>query len=55
MPTHYDNFFRPLGRPLEFVSNVQLSELPAEIDSVCRGIELAALPRSDSSAPLSAV
>jgi L-ascorbate metabolism protein UlaG (beta-lactamase superfamily) len=51
VPTHYDNFFRPLGRPLEFVSNVQLSELPDEIGSVSRDIEIAALPRSDSSYP----
>jgi len=49
VPTHYDNFFRPLGRPLEFVSNVQLSGLPEEISAVSAGIELAALPRSDSS------
>jgi L-ascorbate metabolism protein UlaG (beta-lactamase superfamily) len=47
VPTHYDNFFRPLGQPLEFVSNVQLSELPNEIGVVSRDIELAALPRSD--------
>jgi L-ascorbate metabolism protein UlaG (beta-lactamase superfamily) len=48
VPTHYDNFFRPLGRPLEFVSNVQLSELPTEIGAVSSEIELAALPRSDA-------
>jgi L-ascorbate metabolism protein UlaG (beta-lactamase superfamily) len=48
VPTHYDNFFRPLGRPLEFVSNVQLSELPAEIGAVSSDVELAALPRSDT-------
>lgn len=48
VPTHYDNFFRPLGRRMEFVSNVQLSELPAEIGSVSADVELAALPRSDS-------
>jgi L-ascorbate metabolism protein UlaG (beta-lactamase superfamily) len=48
VPTHYDNFFRPLGQPLEFVTNVQLGELPDEIGAVSRDIELAALPRSDS-------
>jgi L-ascorbate metabolism protein UlaG (beta-lactamase superfamily) len=48
IPTHYDNFFRPLGQQMEFVSNVQLSELPEEIGAVSRDIELAALPRSDS-------
>jgi len=48
VPTHYDNFFRPLGQQLEFVSNVQLSELPAEIGAVSGDIEIAALPRSDA-------
>jgi len=51
VPTHYDNFFRPLGDELEFVANVQLAELPGEIAAVSRDIELAALPRTDS-APL---
>ncbi|HWB68721.1 MAG TPA: MBL fold metallo-hydrolase [Solirubrobacterales bacterium] len=49
VPTHYDNFFRPLGAPMEFVSNVQLAALPEEIGAVSAGIELAALPRSDGS------
>lgn len=48
VPTHYDNFFRPLGQELEFVANVQLSELSDEIGSISRDIEIAALPRSDS-------
>jgi L-ascorbate metabolism protein UlaG (beta-lactamase superfamily) len=48
VPTHYDNFFRPLGGPIEFVSNVQLSELPEEIGAVSRDIEVAALPRADA-------
>ncbi|MGH2975323.1 MAG: MBL fold metallo-hydrolase [Solirubrobacterales bacterium] len=47
VPTHYDNFFRPLGRPMEFVSNVQLSGLPEEIGSVSADAKLAALPRAD--------
>lgn len=47
VPTHYDNFFRPLGQDLEFVANVQLSGLPDEIGAVSREIEIAALPRSD--------
>jgi L-ascorbate metabolism protein UlaG (beta-lactamase superfamily) len=50
VPTHYDNFFRPLGDPMEFVANVQLSELPEEIGAVSRDIEVAALPRSDLAA-----
>lgn len=48
VPTHYDNFFRPLGADLEFVANVQLSELPDEIAAVSRDIEVAALPRADA-------
>jgi L-ascorbate metabolism protein UlaG (beta-lactamase superfamily) len=47
VPTHYDNFFRPLGKPMEFVSNVQLSALPEEIGAVSRDVEVAALPRTD--------
>jgi L-ascorbate metabolism protein UlaG (beta-lactamase superfamily) len=51
VPTHYDNFFRPLGSRLEFVANVQLASLPDEIGAVSRDIELAALPRADASPP----
>jgi len=47
IPTHYDNFFRPLGQDLEFVTAAELSRLPAEIGAVSREIELAALPRAD--------
>ena len=38
----------PAARPeMEFVANVQLSELPEEIGAVSSDIEVAALPRSD--------
>jgi L-ascorbate metabolism protein UlaG (beta-lactamase superfamily) len=47
IPTHYDNFFAPLGDPLKFVANVQLRALPEEIAAVSREIEVAALPRAD--------
>lgn len=47
VPTHYDNFFRPLGRPLEFVSDVRLSALPEEIGAVSGDLEIAAIPRAD--------
>jgi L-ascorbate metabolism protein UlaG (beta-lactamase superfamily) len=49
VPTHYDNFFRPLGRPIEFVANAQVARLPDEIGAVSAEIELAALPRADAS------
>jgi L-ascorbate metabolism protein UlaG (beta-lactamase superfamily) len=47
VPTHYDNFFRPLGQRMEFVSNVQLGRLPEEIGSVSADTRIAALPRAD--------
>ena len=47
VPTHYDNFFRPLGQRMEFVSDVRLAGLPDEIGAVSRNVELAALPRAD--------
>jgi L-ascorbate metabolism protein UlaG (beta-lactamase superfamily) len=50
VPTHYDNFFRPLGRELEFVTAAELARLPEEIGAVSGEIELAALPRADLAA-----
>jgi L-ascorbate metabolism protein UlaG (beta-lactamase superfamily) len=47
VPTHYDNFFRPLGERLEFVSDVRLSALPKEIGAVSGDLEIAAIPRAD--------
>jgi L-ascorbate metabolism protein UlaG (beta-lactamase superfamily) len=47
VPTHYDNFFRPLGQRMEFVSNVQLAALPDEIGAVSADAKVAALPRAD--------
>ena len=47
VPTHYDNFFRPLGQRLEFVSDVRLAGLPEEIGAIGRDVRIAALPRAD--------
>lgn len=47
VPTHYDNFFRPLGQRLEFVSDVRLAGLPEEIGAVSADTRLIALPRVD--------
>jgi L-ascorbate metabolism protein UlaG (beta-lactamase superfamily) len=47
VPTHYDNFFRPLGQRMEFVSDVRLAGLPDELGAVSRDLQLAALPRAD--------
>ncbi len=54
VPTHYDNFFRPLGGRIEFVGNAQLSQLPEEIAEVAADVEVAALPRGDTGSEPSA-
>jgi L-ascorbate metabolism protein UlaG (beta-lactamase superfamily) len=48
IPTHYDNFFSPLGREQDFVRRIDLAALPAEISAASRDARLAALPRVDS-------
>jgi L-ascorbate metabolism protein UlaG (beta-lactamase superfamily) len=48
VPTHYDNFFTPLGRPQDFVRRVQLAEVPREVRQVARDAHVAALPRIDA-------
>lgn len=48
VPTHYDNFFRPLGTPLSPVTKAKLDELPEEVAAVSSAAKIAALPRSDA-------
>ena len=48
VPTHYDNFFSPLGRPQDFVRRVQLAEVPREVHQVARDAQVLALPRVDA-------
>jgi L-ascorbate metabolism protein UlaG (beta-lactamase superfamily) len=47
VPTHYDNFFKPLGDEMALVTNVKLAELPGELAAVSRDVTLAALPRAN--------
>jgi L-ascorbate metabolism protein UlaG (beta-lactamase superfamily) len=47
VPTHYDNFFSPLGRPQDFVRRVNLGAVPAEVTAASRDARVAALPRVD--------
>lgn len=47
VPTHYDDFFKPLGAPLGFVRRVRLGDVPDEVRAVSRDAALAALPRAD--------
>jgi L-ascorbate metabolism protein UlaG (beta-lactamase superfamily) len=54
VPTHYDDFFRPLDAPqMGFTTNVNLSHVPDEIQSVSRDIGVVALPLLGGSTGLS--
>ncbi len=44
LPTHYDDFFRPLREPMGFTTNVNLARVPDEIRAVSRDVQVAALP-----------
>ena len=48
VPTHYDNFFSPLGRPQDFVRRVNLADVPREVVEVARDARVAALARIDA-------
>jgi L-ascorbate metabolism protein UlaG (beta-lactamase superfamily) len=50
VPTHYDDFFKPLGESMEFVGNVHLAGFTDEIAAVSHDFEIAALPRLDDPA-----
>jgi L-ascorbate metabolism protein UlaG (beta-lactamase superfamily) len=45
VPTHYDDFFTPLGEEMETIGATRLADLPGEISAVSRDARLAALPR----------
>jgi L-ascorbate metabolism protein UlaG (beta-lactamase superfamily) len=44
VPTHYDDFFRPLGGAMGFTTNVNLAHVPDEVRRVSSSFEVAALP-----------
>jgi L-ascorbate metabolism protein UlaG (beta-lactamase superfamily) len=48
VPTHYDNFFSPLGRERDLVRKVALADVPDEIHRVARNARVAAVPRIDA-------
>jgi L-ascorbate metabolism protein UlaG (beta-lactamase superfamily) len=48
VPTHYDNFFSPLGAERDMVRRVDLAGVPDEIRRVARDAQVAALPRIDA-------
>lgn len=47
VPTHYDNFFKPLGTKLTPVARAKLDQLPGEIRAVSSSAQVAALKRID--------
>jgi L-ascorbate metabolism protein UlaG (beta-lactamase superfamily) len=47
VPTHYDDFFKPLGSELGFIRKVRLEAVPDEVHAVSRDATIAALPRAD--------
>jgi L-ascorbate metabolism protein UlaG (beta-lactamase superfamily) len=47
VPTHYDDFFAPLGRRLSFVRRVRLADVPGEVAAVSGAAKVAALGRVD--------
>jgi L-ascorbate metabolism protein UlaG (beta-lactamase superfamily) len=51
VPTHYDNFFAPLSKPLTLVRRVDIEGLPDEIRAVSSATTLAAVPRDPGRPP----
>jgi L-ascorbate metabolism protein UlaG (beta-lactamase superfamily) len=47
VPTHYDDFFKPLGGPQDFVARVRLAEVPGEVRRVSPDARVAAVRRVD--------
>lgn len=47
VPTHYDDFFRPLGEEMEPISNARIGELPGEVGAVSRDARIVTLRRAD--------
>ncbi len=48
VPTHYDDFFAPLGRRLGFVRRVRLADVPGEVAAVSGAARVAAIGRVDA-------
>ena len=45
VPTHYDNFFTPLGAEMELIGNARMGDLAGEVRTVSREARVRALPR----------
>ena len=51
VPTHYDDFFAPLEKPLKLVRRVGIEGLPDEVRAVSRDAAIAAVPRAPARPP----
>jgi L-ascorbate metabolism protein UlaG (beta-lactamase superfamily) len=49
VPTHYDDFFRPLDGEMGFTTNVNLAHVPDAVHAISREFEVAALPLTTES------
>ena len=47
VPTHYDDFFKPLGAEFEFIRGAKIEQVPEEVAVVSEDFTVAALPRTD--------
>lgn len=48
VPTHYDDFFAPLGGEQKLIRRVDLAAVPEEVAGVSRDAQVVALPRVDA-------
>ena len=51
VPTHYDNFFSPLGQRQDLLRRVNVAAVPDEVTAVSRDARIAALSRIDEPVP----
>ena len=51
VPTHYDNFFSPLGQRQDLLRRVNVAAVPDEVTAVSRDARIAALGRIDEPVP----
>jgi L-ascorbate metabolism protein UlaG (beta-lactamase superfamily) len=51
VPTHYDDFFRPLDGDMGFTTNVNLAHVPDEVHAISQDFTVAALPLAPEPAP----
>ena len=51
VPTHYDDFFAPLGRDQKLIRRVDLAGVPDEVSAISRDARVAALRRVDAPPP----